>query len=597
MQKADDVTPRAEYTRRIAQWNAELARHERAHGVIANLRLLTAAGAIGAAAMVMRNAWLPWTMLVPTAVFVALMAAHARVLGRADGARRARALYERGLARIDGTWQGAGPDGAHLLTGQPFAADLDLFGAGSLFQLLHTARTEAGETTLASWLLAGAQPAEVLARQHAVAELRDALEFRESLAIAAGETHTSRTGVLATWATGGGGRLWAGLLPLFAIVGLIGTALLIAAFRNQVDGRIVLIWLAAQGVLGLAFWRRCMAALAGIDVAARDLSLLSSVLARLEASDFTSPKLKHLRASLSSDAAPPSRQIARLLRLVDWLDSTRNVFFAPIALSLMVPFQLAVAISLWHQRNAPSIERWLTAVGEAEALVSLATFAYEHPDDPFPTIVEHDAVFEATGLAHPLIAEAAAVRNDVALGGAHPHLLLVSGSNMSGKSTLLRAIGVNVVLALAGAPVRATSLRVSPLTIGASLRIDDSLQAGHSRFYAEILRIRAIVDLTRGSQPVLFLLDEVLAGTNSHDRRIGAEAIVRTLVAHGAIGLVTTHDLALADVVATMNGLATNVHFEDRIEDGKMVFDYHMRPGVVTHSNALALMRAVGLDV
>ena len=563
---------------------------------MANLRLLTAAAAIGVAMMVFRNLWLPWTLLVPVTVFVGLVAAHARVLGKADGARRARALYERGLSRIDGHWQGTGPDGAHLLAGQPFAADLDLFGPGSLFQLLHTARTEAGEATLAAWLLASATPAEVQARQQAVAELRDALAFRESLAIAASETHTSRTGMLARWATGGGGRLPHALLPLFAIVGLIGTGLLIAAFRTQIDGRIVLLWLVAQGGLGAAFWKRCMSALVGIDVAARDLALLSSLLARLEGQHFVSPKLQQLKRSLSA-TAPPSRQIAQLLRLVDWLDSTRNVFFAPVALALMLPFQLAVAISLWHQKHASSIDTWLLAVGEAEALVSLATFAYEHPDDPFPTIVDAGAVFEATGLGHPLIAETTAVRNDVALGESHPHLLLVSGSNMSGKSTLLRAIGVNVVLALAGAPVRATSLRVSQLSIGASLRIDDSLQAGHSRFYAEILRIRSIVDLTRGSQPLLFLLDEVLAGTNSHDRRIGAEAIVRTLVSHNAIGLVTTHDLALADVVSSMNGLAANVHFEDRIENGAMVFDYRMRPGVVTHSNALALMRAIGLDV
>jgi len=167
---------------------------------------------------------------------------------------------------------------------------------------------------------------------------------------------------------------------------------------------------------------------------------------------------------------------------------------------------------------------------------------------------------------------------------------------MSGKSTLLRAVGCNVVLALAGGPVRANALTVSPVAIGATLRVEDSLQAGISRFYAEILRIRAIVETTRGPLPLLFLLDEILHGTNSHDRRIGAEAIVRSLVNAGSIGLVTTHDLALTELPRTLER-AANVHFEDRIENGRMVFDYRMRPGVVEHSNALELMRAVGLEV
>jgi DNA mismatch repair ATPase MutS len=182
------------------------------------------------------------------------------------------------------------------------------------------------------------------------------------------------------------------------------------------------------------------------------------------------------------------------------------------------------------------------------------------------------------------------------MGGAAPHVYLVSGSNMSGKSTLLRAAGVNAVLALSGAPVRAIKLVLSPLAIGATLRINDSLQEGYSRFYAEILRMRDIVERAHGTA-VLFLLDEILHGTNSHDRRIGTEAIVRALVGTGAIGLVTTHDLALTEIVVNLGPRAANVHFEDQMVDRQMVFDYRLRPGVVEHSNALELMRAIGLDV
>jgi DNA mismatch repair ATPase MutS len=262
---------------------------------------------------------------------------------------------------------------------------------------------------------------------------------------------------------------------------------------------------------------------------------------------------------------------------------------------------LAFAVEAWRRHSGPVVRRWLTATGEMEALCSLASHAFEHPDDPFPEFVGEEALLEAEAIGHPLIERSRVVRNDVRMGGAGPRVLVVSGSNMSGKSTLLRTLGVNAVLAQAGAPVRARRLRMSPLAVGASIRVTDSLQGGVSRFYAEILRLRQILDATarpgpKGA-PVLFLIDEFLHGTNSHDRLIGAEAVVRGLVERGAIGLITTHDLALADIAGELGERAANVHFEDHIEDGRMVFDYALRPGVVRKSNAIELMRSVGLEI
>jgi DNA mismatch repair ATPase MutS len=176
-------------------------------------------------------------------------------------------------------------------------------------------------------------------------------------------------------------------------------------------------------------------------------------------------------------------------------------------------------------------------------------------------------------------------------------VLLVSGSNMSGKSTLMRAVGINTVLAMAGAPVRARKLILSPLQIGASIRVNDSLQEGSSRFYAEITRLRQIFDFAAGEPPLLFLLDELLQGTNSKDRRVGAEGIVRALVERGAIGIVSTHDLALTDIGGPLDGHLHNVHFQDELIDGKMRFDYLLREGIVTKSNGLELMRSIGLEV
>lgn len=591
--------PRSEYARRIAVWETEIARGERRHVLVSNLRLITAAAGAFAAWLVFVRAAAPAVaFVIPLLVFLGLMIAHAFVLQHNDRSTRAKRLYVRGIERIDGTWQGTGPAGERFGADHPFAADLDLFGAGSLFQLLSAARTEAGEETLADWLRRPASVAEIRARQDAVAELRPKLDFREDLAVLAAEAHVGRTSGLARWAA-----LSPIGLPLSAaalFLGLAaGTAVLITlAFLDVVPGQGVLLWLLLQIAL-VAIWRgRIHEVVHRIEEPSLDIRLLTQLLERLERESFASPRLAQIHARLVVDGVRPSARLRQLQRRVSALDSMHNPLFAPFGAALLVRAQSAVWIDRWHSTNGRRLVQWLAAVGELEALSSLAAFAYERPENPFPTIVEQGPYLDALALAHPLIVGHVAVANDVRLGGDDaPHVLLVSGSNMSGKSTLLRAVGCNVVLALAGAPVRADALTLSPLAIGATLRVEDSLQAGISRFYAEILRIRAIVDTTRGPLPLLFLLDEILHGTNSHDRRIGADAIVRSLVNAGGIGLVTTHDLALTELPRTLGDRAANVHFEDRIEDGRMVFDYRMRPGVVEHSNALELMRAVGLEV
>jgi DNA mismatch repair ATPase MutS len=299
---------------------------------------------------------------------------------------------------------------------------------------------------------------------------------------------------------------------------------------------------------------------------------------------------------LETSGRPASARVAQLQRYVDLLEARRNQFFAPIALFLMWGTHFGLAIDTWRFDCGPTLGDWIDATGEIEAITALAGYAFEHPCDPFPEIVEEGPVFDGRGLGHPLLPGSACIRNDLALDG-EAQACIVSGSNMSGKSTLLRTVGVNTVLALAGAPVRAEFLRVSPIAVGASIRVNDSLQEGTSRFYAEIKRLHQIVELCDDELPVLFLLDEILHGTNSHDRRIGADAIVRGLLRRNAIGLVTTHDLALAQIADELAPRTRNVHFEDHLEDGKMVFDYALRQGVVRKSNALALMRAVGLEL
>ncbi len=435
------------------------------------------------------------------------------------------------------------------------------------------------------------------ARQAAVSELRPRLDLREDLAllgegVRSGEDAQSLTA-------------WATAQPWHVSIWLRATAIALALLAVVT----LILWVSGFGgtpflvalILGRAFAFRYRAqvgrVVSSVDAAGRDLVLLSGVLSRLEQERFTSPRLVELRAALDVEGLAASRQIARLNRLIDLLDAQRNTIFAPVAVLLLWPVQLAIAIEGWRQKSGPAVVRWLSAVGELEALSSLAGHAYERPQDPFPELTESGTCFEGEGLGHPLIPESRNVRTDLQLSAERLRVLIVSGSNMSGKSTLLRTLGTNTVLALAGAPVRARRLRLSPLQVGASIRIQDSLQAGASRFYAEITRLRQIVELTEGELPVLFLLDEILHGTNSHDRLIGAEGVVRGLIERGAIGLVTTHDLALARIADELAPHAANVHFEDHLEGGKMSFDYQLRPGIVQRSNALELMRSVGLEV
>lgn len=537
-----------------------------------------------------------WWLLPPLLVFLALALVQQQITGARSRCERAARLYEQGLARLDDLWVGKGATGERFLSGShPYAEDLDILGRGSLFELLSTARTRVGEDTLAQWLLAPASPEVVRARHSAVIELRPQLDLREDLALLGEGIHTgSDAQTLTTWVANPAWPISSGL-RLTALI-LAGLALLTLIFGLFGFG-----WFPFLGafileqILALKFRVQVQRVISNVDGPDRDLALLSEVLNRIEREEFTTSHLIQLRAALDVEGLRPSQKIARLNRLIELLDSRRNMFFAPFALILLWPLQCAIAIEHWRQKSGPAVPRWLAAVGEFEALCSLAGYSYEHPNDPFPEVVDGVARFEGEGLGHPLLPEARTVRTNIRLSDGLS-ALIVSGSNMSGKSTRLRTVGTNTVLALAGAPVRARSLRLSPLQVGASIRIQDSLQAGASRFYAEITRLRQILELTE-SAPVLFLLDEILHGTNSHDRRIGAEGVLRALIQRNAIGLVTTHDLALTLIAEELATRVANVHFEDHLERGRMTFDYLLRPGVLQRSNALELMRSVGLNV
>lgn len=541
---------------------------------------------------------LVWS-LVPIAAFVALMVAHEMVVRRSERIRRAIRWYQRGLGRLEGRWMGEGITGEEYRSSEHlFADDLDLFGRGSLYELLCTAETPAGRATLAAWLLAPAAPPEIGRRQDAVLELRQKPGLRVDLAVIGSTVERGfDRELLAAWGTspGAGFPPWAG--PAAALLALGNVLTLAGATWLGFSAWVPTAALAASLGFALMFRNRIRAVVAAVERPLRDLDHMAGLIARLESQVLTAPLLQELGRRMAGSGETASAALRSLDRLVGLLDSRRNQLFAPVGALLLWTTQLGLAIERWRRRHGYRIGEWVTALGEFEALAALATYADEHPDDPMPELVEGPARFAAQGLVHPLLPREQAVPNDLTLGEGLVRALVVSGSNMSGKSTLLRAVGVNVVLAQAGAPVSAARLRLSPLAIGASFRPQDSLQQGRSRFYAEIARLRRTVDLLEGDRPVLFLLDELLSGTNSFDRALGARAIVEHLVREGAIGLVTTHDLALAGIAEALAPAMANVHFEDTLEEGALHFDYRLRSGVVERSNAVELMRAVGLPV
>jgi hypothetical protein len=580
----------------LAERNAHLARLDALDARIGSIRL-----GIGASFLII--AWLclgpaglgSWWLCAPVLAFIAVLVYHQRVrLLRAKADRAAR-YYRAGLERINDRWSGSGATGARFeIPHHIYGDDLDLFGAGSLYQLLCAARTQLGENILARWLLAPADIDSIRGRHSSIDDLRDRLEFREAMAID-GDTlkidlHPE---TLELWARAPNqlGAVWIRWgAPLIAA--LAAAASIVWAVSGIVFPLLAIIMIE----IALLYFLRnpIRAAITTVESAFDDLKGLAVLLNRIEAQRFDAAALHALQLRLLSHRLGSSAAISKLATIVSFVEARRNPILAPFMLLFMYPLLTGLAAERWRTAHGAVIHSWLEVLGEFEALLSLAQYAYEHPEDPFPQFIDGPPAFKAQVLGHPLISAAVRVCNDVDISGA-TRALLVSGSNMSGKSTLLRTIGINTVLAMAGAPVRAKSLHMTPLQVGASIRINDSLHEGSSRFYAEITRLRQLFEPIR--LPLLFLLDELLQGTNSADRRIGAQGLIRALLKKGAIGLISTHDLALTDIAALEPGAIENVHFQDELVDGKLKFDFKLQPGIVTKSNGIELMRSIGLDV
>ena len=595
--------PSVTYTTALHAATAESARRRRQHVLFGYVRLAWAAAFIALLWHVFDRHQLSWPyLLLPWAGFAITAHFHAQVVAAGARSRRAIAWNEAAQARIEDRWSGLRPRATPpAAEASLYARDLDLFGAGRVFELLCSSRTTLGEEALATFLLAPADLEEVSARQVAVAELCAKTALREELWSAAGpDLLPVDRPALTAWARAKDVALpsasrW--LAPLLAVFFLVS----LARWATSGASLLLVIAIVLNGSTTYLLKARLKPLFATVGTTAKSLGALSGLLTVLEAQRFEAPRLGSLHNALSftpdkASRVPASAAVRTLARLAAAVELRGNLFMRLLDLSLLYSVQLGWLVERWRGQFATELPHLLEAVGEFEALLSLSAYHFEHPSDGFPELDHAQPVFRAEALGHPLLPVTACVRNSISL-DVETRLLLVSGSNMSGKSTLLRSVGVATAMALAGAPVRTAKLRIGYLHLAASIQVSDSLQAGQSRFYAEILRLRAVCELARLHPPVLFLLDELLAGTNSHDRVEGAAGVITQLLSAGALGVLSTHDLALTTISETASHLIRNAHFEDHIEGSGMHFDYTLLEGVVTRSNGLALMRMIGLDV
>jgi hypothetical protein len=541
------------------------------------------------------------------AAFFVLVAWHSRLEARERCCATLARVNTEAAARVRRDWnalppaalQGPGADHA-------YSDDLDIFGHASVFQLLGWAGTDAGRSTLADWLTRPAAPETVRMRQQAVAELAPLQEFRAQFAalgrLVAPAPHA--LGGLYEWADSGPWFSRRALVP-WAVRGVaiwcVGA--LVAHVAGLIDRPLWLYPAGIAAVLMAALGARTVRTFARVFSRSGALGQHAELFGHIAGATFTSPLLRRLQDDLRKSGMTASREMARLATIERFADLHRvPLFHLAIALPTLWDFHVLIELERWQTRAAPYLRTWFGALGEFDALAAMAALKHDNPDWVFPEIVESSRALSARQLAHPLIARERRVANDIAV-GPPGRCLLITGSNMSGKSTLLRALGANVVLAQAGAPVCAAGMSMPPLVVFTSMRVHDSLEDGVSYFMAALERLKLVVAAARavrpGEPPLLYLLDEILQGTNTAERQVAVRRILHHLLSLPVIGAVTTHDLELAACDELAAGCDA-VHFSEGVEhhDGalRLSFDYTLRPGVATSHNALKLLQIVGLD-
>lgn len=554
-------------------------------------------------------------LLVGIIGFLVLLKRHTAVKRERDLARQLAFVNEDETARLARQYLGSDMGESFANPTHFYAHDLDVFGRHSLFRLLNRTHTHEGRVRLADWLLTPANADAIRLRQQATAELQPHLDWRQQLqAVANLETTVGQSPeTLVQWATADANPLPVYLNLVKFLFPALTTALFVAWLLGFVPGVAVLMALALHGVVLSRTAARAAVVSEQTVAMANALGAFRELFALAGQTPGESVRLRAIRQALTTNGQPASVAIGQLARLTEGLNYRRNPYFAlSIGLVTLWDIHYLGKLETWRLQHGPTLGYWFVALGELEALNSLAGFAYAHPEYVMPDIADGPPTLQLTRATHPLLPPDRSVANSLTLTGAG-QTVLITGSNMSGKSTFLRTVGTNVVLALAGAVVAAEAMRCSPVRVFTSMRTQDSLEESTSSFYAELLRLQTLIRLTRLSDelpqavlpqdrlpqdrlPTLYFLDEILKGTNSADRHRGAEALIRQLHHTNAFGFVSTHDLALGQL-ADADAFVQNYHFQSDIEDGKLVFDYTLRDGICQSFNASQLMQAIGIEM
>ncbi|GAB4036147.1 MutS-related protein [Spirosoma jeollabukense] len=542
------------------------------------------------------------TLLVGVVGFLVLLKKHQTVRRERDLNHQLVFINQDEAARLKRQYVRSEMGEQYVSATHYYSGDLDVFGKHSLFRLLNRTHTQAGQNRLASWLKAPNSPDAIRLRQEAAAELNPQIDWRQQFeALAYMEETISRSpDVLVKWAT-------AEIVPLPAYLSIvrfifptITFSLFVAWLLGYVPGSAVLLGLAVHGLVlsqTAARAKEVSDQTFEISAALRAFRALFEHAGKLQANTV---RIKAIKQALTSNGDSASDAIGQLARLTEGLNYRRNpYFFLLFGIATLWDIHYLFQLERWRKTHGPTLSRWFEALGELEALNSLAGFAYAHPGYATPDIVDisDKLTLDITAAAHPLLPQDRSVANSLKLAGSG-QTILITGSNMSGKSTFLRTVGANVVLALAGAVVSAERLWCSPVRVFTSMRTQDSLEESTSSFYAELKRLQTLIGLSKQSDtiPVLYFLDEILKGTNSADRHRGAEALIRQLHQTTTSGFVSTHDLELGQLTDA-DGFVRNFHFQSDLHNGELIFDYKLRNGICKSFNASQLMQAIGIEI
>jgi len=492
----------------------------------------------------------------------------------------------------------------------PYASDLDIFGRFSVFSLLNRCTTDTGRETLSNWLLQPSTTDRIRERQLAVKELKEKADFRQQFE-AAGAVFShpeTNTPLLLEWLKSPQipskkRRFFTVLLSIMPFFSISAVALYLSHGNNPlyVLPALLLMFLNYQLIKAQHVHTDDL-----LTKTYYNLNLLRSfkaMIGLLERNQFEAPLLTSLNRHFLHQGFKATEQISQLENILGWMQPRGskalgiggNVFYWIFNLLFLIDFIWLLRADNWKRRNQHDIGQWFRALGEWEALNSLAGFAFAHPNFAFPEVSERPYQFKAKQLGHPLLAERQRVCNDFSMEG-KGSLVMITGSNMAGKSTFLRSVGVNMVLALAGSAVCAEQMEVSNMGLFTSMRTQDNLKESLSGFYAELDRLKQLLELLRADTPILFMLDELLKGTNSEDRQRGAVALVKQISQLKAFGIVSTHDLAMSRLAADYLPIR-DYSFNSSIEQGEIHFDYRLTPGICKGFNASELMKRIGIDV